>query len=170
MTYLSPVLPELATKTEAFLNTELTLASLDMPLVDHTIDPYKPMMTRVEPAQVDKIIETTRAASEAAEKLANATTASTAQGMNAVPTGATTAGSGPGATVAATATTSTGAAAVEIEPLKDEIEIGDFDRIDLRIATIVDAKPVDGADKLIELTLDIGNETRTVFRRHQGSL
>jgi len=33
----------------------------------------------------------------------------------------------------------------------------------LRIAKIIDAKPVEGADKLIELTLDIGIETRTVF-------
>ena len=53
--------------------------------------------------------------------------------------------------------------AADIEPIKPEITIEDFDKIDLRIATIVDAKPVDGADKLVELTLDIGNATRTVF-------
>ncbi len=35
--------------------------------------------------------------------------------------------------------------------------------IDLRIARITAAKPVDGADKLLELTLDIGSESRTVF-------
>lgn len=163
MTYLSPVLPELAAKTEVFLNTKLTLASLDMPLVDHAIEPYKPMMTRVETAQVEKIIEATRAAAEAAEKLENATPAGTMQGTNADATAATTAGSVPGANLAATATISTGSTAVEIEPLKDEIEIGDFDRMDLRVAAIINAKAVDGADKLIELTLDIGSGTRTVF-------
>ena len=47
--------------------------------------------------------------------------------------------------------------------LADEIEIGDFLKVDLRIAKIVDAKEVEGADKLIQLTLDIGGETRNVF-------
>ena len=48
-------------------------------------------------------------------------------------------------------------------PLKPEIEIDDFNKVDLRIAMIVDAQPVEGADKLVELTLDIGLEKRTVF-------
>ena len=47
--------------------------------------------------------------------------------------------------------------------LADEIEIADFLKVDLRIAKIVDAKEVEGADKLIQLTLDIGGETRNVF-------
>jgi methionyl-tRNA synthetase len=47
--------------------------------------------------------------------------------------------------------------------LADEIEIGDFLKVDLRIAKITDAKAVEGADKLIQLTLDIGGETRNVF-------
>jgi methionyl-tRNA synthetase len=47
--------------------------------------------------------------------------------------------------------------------LADEIEIGDFLKVDLRIAKIVDAKAVPEADKLVQLTLDIGGETRNVF-------
>ena len=47
--------------------------------------------------------------------------------------------------------------------LADEIEIGDFLKVDLRIAKIVDAKAVPEANKLIQLTLDIGGETRNVF-------
>src|SRR6266487_3301787 len=43
------------------------------------------------------------------------------------------------------------------------ISIDDFNKIDLRIARIVKAEHVDGADKLLKLTLDIGNGTRTVF-------
>ena len=43
------------------------------------------------------------------------------------------------------------------------ISIDDFNKIDLRIAKIVKAEHVDGADKLLKLTLDTGNGTRTVF-------
>ena len=43
------------------------------------------------------------------------------------------------------------------------ISIDDFNKLDLRIARIVKAEHVDGADKLLKLTLDIGNGTRTVF-------
>ncbi len=43
------------------------------------------------------------------------------------------------------------------------ISIDDFSKIDLRIAKIVKAEHVDGADKLLKLTLDIGDGTRTVF-------
>src|SRR6266571_5980000 len=43
------------------------------------------------------------------------------------------------------------------------ISIDDFAKVDLRIAKIVRAEYVDGADKLLKLTLDIGNGTRTVF-------
>ena len=47
--------------------------------------------------------------------------------------------------------------------LKAEIEYDDFDKCDFRIAKIVDAQHVEGADKLLQLTLDIGGETRNVF-------
>src|SRR5712664_3380688 len=43
------------------------------------------------------------------------------------------------------------------------ISIDDFAKIDLRIAKIVKAEHVDGADKLLKLTLDTGDGTRTVF-------
>ena len=43
------------------------------------------------------------------------------------------------------------------------ISIDDFAKVDLRIAKIVKAEHVDGADKLLKLTLDTGNGTRTVF-------
>ena len=44
-----------------------------------------------------------------------------------------------------------------------QISIEDFAKIDLRIAKIVEASAVEGADKLVQLTLDIGTEQRTVF-------
>jgi methionyl-tRNA synthetase len=50
-----------------------------------------------------------------------------------------------------------------VADLEPEITIDDFSRVDLRIARIVTAELVEGADKLLRLTLDIGSETRTVF-------
>ena len=49
------------------------------------------------------------------------------------------------------------------EPLSAEIQYEDFARLDLRIARIIKAEHVEGADKLLQLTLDIGGETRMVF-------
>ena len=50
-----------------------------------------------------------------------------------------------------------------IEAIADEIQFDDFAKLDLRIAKIIKAEHVEGADKLLQLTLDIGNETRNVF-------
>ncbi len=47
--------------------------------------------------------------------------------------------------------------------LADEIGIEDFLKVDLRIAKIIDAQAIPEADKLLQLTLDIGGETRNVF-------
>jgi len=47
--------------------------------------------------------------------------------------------------------------------VSDTISIDDFAKIDLRIAKILKAEHVDGADKLLKLTLDLGGATRTVF-------
>ena len=48
-------------------------------------------------------------------------------------------------------------------PISEEISIDDFMKVDLRVAKIVKAAHVEGADKLLQLTLDIGGETRNVF-------
>lgn len=54
-------------------------------------------------------------------------------------------------------------AAAVIEPIAETIGIEDFSKIDLRVAKIINAEHVDGAKKLLKLTLDIGSEQRTVF-------
>ncbi|MDX9952373.1 MAG: methionine--tRNA ligase subunit beta, partial [Methylophilaceae bacterium] len=63
--------------------------------------------------------------------------------------------------------TTTPAAPVASAPAAEEasyISIDDFTKVDLRIARIVDANHVEGAEKLLQLTLDIGEEkTRNVF-------
>jgi methionyl-tRNA synthetase len=43
------------------------------------------------------------------------------------------------------------------------ISIDDFNKLDLRVAKIVRAEQVEGADKLLKLTLDLGDGARTVF-------
>jgi methionyl-tRNA synthetase len=43
------------------------------------------------------------------------------------------------------------------------LSLDEFKRVDLRVARIVEAEAVAGADKLLKLTLDLGSETRTVF-------
>ncbi|OQW69657.1 MAG: methionine--tRNA ligase [Proteobacteria bacterium ST_bin12] len=61
------------------------------------------------------------------------------------------------AQVSAPAKTKAGPAA--ILPEAEYISIDDFTKVDLRIATIVNAEHVEGAEKLLKLTLDIGEET-----------
>jgi methionyl-tRNA synthetase len=50
-----------------------------------------------------------------------------------------------------------------IKPVDNTISIDDFNRLDLRVAKITRAELVEGADKLLKLTLDLGDATRTVF-------
>jgi len=60
--------------------------------------------------------------------------------------------------------TGPGASEVDgLEPIADEIDIEAFMKVDLRIARITAAERVDGADKLLALTVDIGAESRTIF-------
>ena len=49
------------------------------------------------------------------------------------------------------------------DPIGEEISIDEFSKIDLRVAVIMQASLVNHADKLLQLTLDVGGETRNVF-------
>ncbi|OOZ43785.1 methionine--tRNA ligase [Solemya velum gill symbiont] len=53
--------------------------------------------------------------------------------------------------------------ATDMEAIAPTIEFDDFAKLDLRIARIAKAEHVEGADKLLQLTLDLGGETRNVF-------
>jgi methionyl-tRNA synthetase len=124
--YLKPVLPRTAEQAEVFLKiSPLQWADIGQPLLGHTIEPFKPLMTRVEQDKIDAIIE------ESKENMA--------------------------ATAAPTKT------AENIDPIADEIQFDDFAKIDLRIAKIVNAEHVEGAEKLLKLTLDIGLAEKQVF-------
>ena len=54
-------------------------------------------------------------------------------------------------------------AATPVEALEPEIDIDAFGQVDLRVATVLQAETVDGADRLLRLKVDIGNEQRTIF-------
>ena len=61
MTYLKPVLPEMAEKSEAFLNVEsLNWDDIKSPLLDHQINQFKPLMTRIEDEQIEAMIESSK--------------------------------------------------------------------------------------------------------------
>jgi methionyl-tRNA synthetase len=53
--------------------------------------------------------------------------------------------------------------AKKFEPIAPTIEFDDFAKLDLRIAKIIKADHVEGAEKLLQLTVDIGDETRNIF-------
>lgn len=102
MIYLKPVLPQTASLVEQFLNTELNIKNLDIPLVDCAILEFKPLINRVDMEQIEKMFNKTN--------------------NTATP----------------------------------QIDIEDFAKIDLRIAKIINAEIIPEADKLLKLTLDVG--------------
>lgn len=61
------------------------------------------------------------------------------------------------------AATATASGPLADEPIAAEIDFNDFAKVDLRIALITNAEHVEGSDKLLRLTLDLGGETRNVF-------
>ena len=126
LTYLKPVLPSMAEAGETFLNDSLTWGSVNQPLVKHQINPFTPLMQRIEKERVDAMVEASK---------------------QDLPKAIDPIISGP----------------LADEPLADEISFDDFIKVDLRVALIVKAEHVEGADKLLQLTLDIGGETRQVF-------
>ncbi len=139
MTYLKPVVPALAQQAEAFLNTELRWDNEFSPLLNHSIEKFKPMMTRVDSDTVDKMLAESREEAAAAQ-----------------------------AKNAPAAKKSSKKAAKSDEPA-GEIDFEDFAKVDLRIAEIANAEYVEGADKLLKLTLNVGEETRQVFSGIRGA-
>ncbi len=142
---LKPILPAVAEKIEAFMNlAPLTWAdSQTLLAAGHAINAYNHLMTRVDPKQIEKLIEANK------QSLAPAAEAPAVDAKQAAKT-------------AAKAETP---AKKEAAPVADGLcSIDDFMKVDLRIALIANAEHVEGADKLVRLTLDIGEEkTRNVF-------
>lgn len=133
--YLKPILPNLASQVENFLNVEpLTWSDIDVYLpVPHGINQYEHMITRIDAKQIEAMVEANKESLQVA---------------------------------APTKTEAKVEAKAETKPAEegDYISIDDFAKVDLRIAKIVSAEHVEGAEKLLKLLLDIGEEKpRQVF-------
>jgi methionyl-tRNA synthetase len=126
---LSPLLPQLTRRVaREFFGMDRDFEWADLQRPPAAIQPYQHLMTRVDPAQIEQLVESSRQ------------------------------------TLAAAPSTPASTSPASIEAVSDTISIDDFAKIDLRIARIVEAEHVEGAAKLLKLTLDIGDsETRTVF-------
>lgn len=135
--YLKPVLPNIAVAVEAFLNVApLQWADAAQGLGEQSIQPYSHMVTRLEGKQVEAMVEANKENLQAA-------------------------------TPAPAKTEAKADKKAEATPAAEEgayISIDDFVKVDLRIAKIVSAEHVEGAEKLLKLLLDIGEEKpRQVF-------
>jgi methionyl-tRNA synthetase len=132
---LAPVLPEVAARVARELfGLDRPFRWSDAAVLPERINPYQHLMARVEARQLEALFESEPAPAGAA--------------------------GAPATSAAATATGATTAAG-PVGPAT--ISIDEFRKIDLRVARIVRAEAVAGADKLLKLTLDLGAEQRTVF-------
>ncbi|HLJ37583.1 MAG TPA: methionine--tRNA ligase, partial [Steroidobacteraceae bacterium] len=137
---LAPVLPALASRVARDLfGLDRDFTWSDAAALPERINAYHHLMKRVEPKQLDALFEIPPT---------NATTGPVMQNPGAPP---------PAAPANAASASSAPAGA------PSSISIDEFKRIDLRVARIVSAETVPGADKLLKLTLDLGTEQRTVF-------
>jgi methionyl-tRNA synthetase len=117
MVFLKPVLPQTAERAEAFLGAPVRRwQDIETPLTGTVIGEYQPLATRVDPAALQKLVETPMTEQPAAAERGETITAE------------------------------------------------EFARIDLRVARIEAATLVEGADRLLQLTVDLGDGgRRTIF-------
>ena len=162
--YLKPVLPKLAHEVESFLSIPPLVwgdaASILAP--GHVIRPYKHLMQRVDMKQTEALVAANRETMPAGA--APATAAAVSGSGGAAPAVPGTAVEGAAAAPAAKGTAAASAkAAPPGAAAPGTLTIDEFARVDLRIARIANAERVDGADKLVKITLDLDGEQRTVF-------
>ena len=136
--YLAPVLPTLAAQVQDFLKLEsFDFVSSKTALLDHEIALFQPLMQRVDPKAVAAMVDASKDSLAAAAEPAKAEKKKEKK-VEKKP-----------------------------EPKVGEAEIigiEDFMKIDLRVAEVLDAATVDGSDKLLQLTLNVGEaEPRNVF-------
>lgn len=135
MSYLKPVLPQLAERAEAFLQTELTWDNIQQPLLGQNVAPFKSLFSRLEKKQIDAVIEETKALFAAQNK------AEDKKGKQKVENTENTA----------------------VEPIAAEITIDDFAKLDLRVAKVISCEAVPESNKLLKFQLDLGDHQRQVL-------
>jgi methionyl-tRNA synthetase len=137
---LKPVLPSLVKQAEGFMQVG-DLSWSDLNRTPSSISAYSHLMTRVDGKMLDKLFE-------GPEQLG----ASSGGGATAAPPSRPSPLQGEGENGGA------------VEAIAPEIKLDDFTKIDLRIAKIVNCEHVEGSDKLLRLTLDVGEgRMRNVF-------
>lgn len=157
--YLSPVLPGLKQQTEELLNCRIShWNDAVTPLTGTPVSEFQHLMKRLEMKQVEEMIEESK--EENAAEQAAAERAGSEQAGSEVAEAAEAAAP---EFHPADAWKDSGDA-LQNEPLAEECTIDDFVKVDLRVARILEAGHVEGADKLLQLTLSLGGgEVRNVF-------
>jgi methionyl-tRNA synthetase len=136
--YLKPILPEFAAKVEHCLAVRpQNWDNIQEAMEPHTIHAFEHLVQRLETKAVDAMVEESK---ESAQK---------SEVSSQKPEGGAAAG---------------GAAAEGFEPVAATITIDQFAAVDLRVAKVLTAEPLEKSDKLIKLTLDAGPiGTRTIL-------
>ena len=149
--YIKPILPELAKNAEDFLGLERELKFEDVNNYlpeGHQIKPYQHLMTRLDPKLIEAMVAANQESLKPMPESHSQQRHAEAQQHYPSP-------------LAPLLSAEEGN---KIAPIAETIGIEDFAKIDLRVAKIVNAEHVEGAEKLLKLTLDIGEEKpRTVF-------
>jgi len=144
ITWLAPVLPDTAQRAFGFLNLQdaqpARWSSLADPLLNHRINAYQPLLQRIEESQIAAIL-----AASSASLTASATTGQADNSSGQHQSGHNT------------------EQAMNVTNPDQHISIDDFLSVELRVARIVQAETVAGADKLLRLQLDLGDQQRQVF-------
>jgi methionyl-tRNA synthetase len=151
---LAPVLPDVTERVaQQLFRLDRSFRWSDAAVLPERINPYRHLMKRVEARQLEALFDTE--ASATAAGAAPGADPDAAAGAGRPPAAQTASPPSTPATTAATAAAGAGASA--------PLTLDEFRKVDLRVARIVEAETVTGADKLLKLTLDLGTEVRTVF-------
>ncbi len=185
--YLAPVLPERAAKAAELLAIQGVLRWDDLKTPVRRIRPYSHLMTRVEAKQIRALVEANRETLSAAstppqrkgstmaqtssapaseDKSGQTSSAASETGSSQASAAVGTSRSGPAAVAQASPASGAAPRSAGSEKAGDapQITIDDFVKLDLRIARVQNAEHVEGADKLLKITLDVGAlGTRQVF-------
>ncbi len=148
--YLKPVLPVFAADIESILNVpSLKWEDTKTLLNNHTVNNFKRLIERVDPVKVKKMIEQ----SKEEQNQAQTQQSKQSQQVHSPQQGQQD----------QQQTTTDQLSPLEQEPIEEQITIDDFAKIDLRVAEVVKAELVEGANKLLHLELDLGGQTKNVF-------
>ena len=171
--YLAPVLPRLAEQTGQLLNDPITnWDQSQTPLAGTPVGEFQHMMQRVDPKQVQAMIDDSKEAAPLEDQpdAVEAEETTSEDSGEDTPSPETVDEHGGGDDQPETVASAAACEAHEQEPLTTEhCTFDDFMKVDMRVARVAQASHVEGADKLLQLVLDLGGDVRkTVFAGIKG--